>query len=263
MVIRRSRIVRAKTVGLAAGWVRDAGAEVEDDEQTTHLLVHVTQRQDGEEAAGRVAGYVLRYSLYVGGEVAVGQHDALGVARGPGGEHDLGEVVGLDVHRLRLRQPVEGGFQLLERQLGGAELYAVLGGESRREDQPWLRLGQHPLDVVRRAAEVQGDYGCSRPQASEEGQHPLGAVRTPEDHPVTLAYAPALKQRSDLPGLTPQPSVAPSKVAKARFEQKGVSVPVLVDLLSKKVDHGLADPCAASECMGHGLLPISAESLTP
>ena len=190
---------------LAAGRVGDTGTMVQHDEQSAHLLVHVTERKDGQEPVRGVAGDVLGYTLYVRCQVSVREHDALWVARRAGGEHDLGEIVRRDVHMLRLGQTLDGGFQLLEGNFGDPQVNLVLRSEPRRERQFRFCPGYDPGNVVGRAAKVQGDQYDSRPDTPEENEHPVGRVGSPQDDLVPHCQAPALEKGRDLSGLVPQP----------------------------------------------------------
>ena len=237
--------------GLAARGIGDARAGIEGDEEASHLLVHVAQRKDGEEPAGRVARDVLGDALDVGCEVAMGEHDALRVAGCAGSEHDLDEVFGRDVHFLGWRHVGDGIFQLLKGNFGYAEVYVSLWGEAGCEGELWLGARDHPLHVVGRASEVEGDddYSCS--DAAEEDEDPVRKVRSPEDYLVSFCEAAALEQGGDFAGVFPQAGVSPTEISEDRLDEEGVAGSVLFNGSAKEIDEGVADRTCG--CVGgHG-----------
>ena len=100
VVILRSRMVRERNGGLSAGGIGDAGTGVQGEKEAAHLLIHVAEREDGQEPAGRVDGDVLGDAFDVGGEITVGEHYTLRISGGAGGEHNFGEIVGVDGDRV-------------------------------------------------------------------------------------------------------------------------------------------------------------------
>ena len=152
----------------------------------------------------------------------MGQHHALGVAGSAGGEHDLDEVVGGNLHRVRLGQATDGDLKLLEGDFGQAKVDVVLGGVAGREGQLRGNPRDDALDVVRGAAEVERHRDDARPQTAEEDEHPLRRVRAPDDDLVSLSQSPALEKGRYLPRLGPEPVIGPAQVAETRLEQEGV-----------------------------------------
>ena len=135
-------------------------------------------------------------------------------------------------------QVTDSELQLLEGDLRQAKVQAVLGGEARREGQFGCDSGDDALDVVRRAAQVQGHGDDARSEAAEEDEHPLRRVRPPDDDLVALGQSPALQEGRHLPRLGPQTVVGPAQVPKPGLEQDGIVGAEGVDATPEELDDG-------------------------
>ena len=89
----------------------DLAAVVERQEEVGHLGQHVEERQDSEQGVSGTDGDEPADALELGGEIAVGEHDALGIAGGSRGVDDGRDIVGLDGSRGEIRRRVEGDFK--------------------------------------------------------------------------------------------------------------------------------------------------------
>ncbi|MDD9985441.1 MAG: hypothetical protein OXQ31_04130 [Spirochaetaceae bacterium] len=205
---------------LAAGGEGDVRPEAERREQRAHLLEHVAERQQRQQAQGRVAGDDLEDRLQVGQQVAVGEHHPLGVAGGARGEHDLGQVFAGELDRPRLTQGVALLLQLLEVDRGQPHLLVLRRREARHEGGCRIGPGPHLLGELRRGAHVQRHDDGAGADHAEVGEHPVRGVRPPDDHAVALADAALLQQRRDAAGTLPDVPVAPVQVAEARLERQ-------------------------------------------
>ena len=94
--------------GLAARRIDDRRARDQHGEEACQLLEHVRERKERQQALFRADGEDLRRGERVRQDVAMGEHRALGISRGAGGEDDFGEVVtgerGLLQRRARARE---------------------------------------------------------------------------------------------------------------------------------------------------------------
>ena len=201
------------------GQVVEAG-EVRDGDAVSHLgVVDVAggDVREGEEGNAEVAfgeGKAGGGDVDVGGEVAVGELDSLGLAGGAGGVDEGGEVVGLD----GLELVVEGLVAGFER--GGGlhdfgEAYGLVEGAGVHDDEV-LEVGafgaagldffvllfgahdgyfgagilEHVDDVLGGAGGVEGDVGGSEGEHGHVGDGPLPAVFAEQDYAVAFADAP-------------------------------------------------------------------------
>ena len=73
----------------------DLAAVAERQEEIGHLGQHVEERQHAEQSVSGTDGDELADALQLGGEIAVGEHDALGIAGGSRGVDDGRDIVGL------------------------------------------------------------------------------------------------------------------------------------------------------------------------
>ena len=146
--------------------------------------------------------------------------------------------------------------------LRGVQLHAAPGGEGRREGQLRLGAGDDLLHVVRLAAQVQGHGHHSRPDASEEDDHPVGGVGAPDDCPVALLQAAGLEQRRHAPRLLPQPPVAPAAVAEGGLQQQRVPRPVPLHGAAAETPPG-SRPRADSRCRHGSRLPPTHAAMIP
>ena len=89
----------------------DLAAVVERQEEVGHLGQHMEERQDSEQRVPGTDGDELADALELGGEIAVGEHDALGIAGGSRGVDDGSDIVGLDGSRGEIRRRVESDFE--------------------------------------------------------------------------------------------------------------------------------------------------------
>ena len=152
----------------------------------------MAEREHGEEAVGRVSREVLTDGPDIRGQVSMGQHDPLGVAGGAGGEHHLCEVACRKLHRTRLRQVVGLALHILEVDLRDTEGLVRVGREPGDEGRRGPGAGGDILGEVVGAAQVEGHGHGAGAEGTEEGEHPVGAVGGPDEHPVALSDAALL-----------------------------------------------------------------------
>ena len=150
----------------------------------------------------------------VGGDVAVGQHHALWVARGTRGVDDGREVFGPGSERAAspcVRSEAVGPATLLERlerhQVGAGQVgvkadhpfergqlapnrgHLGVLGRSGHEHGPGARIQEQVVNLSGRECRIDRHVHRPRGQRGEVGQRPLGAIFRQNRHPVSRANA--------------------------------------------------------------------------
>ena len=111
---------------------------------------------------------------------------------------------GCNVHVRGWGHVGDGFFQLLEGNLRDAVVDVSFRSETLEVKASFgLGARDYPLNVVGRAAEVEGNDDDAGSHAPEEDEHPVGGVWSPEDYLVSLCQAAALEQGGHFPGLVP------------------------------------------------------------
>ena len=205
---------------LEAGGIDDLGTGQHRCQEPGVQSVHVRQRKDGEQARLRPQRHDAAQARRVGGDVAVAEHDALRVARRPGGEDDLGERVGRDLRageRLSLPRRVDERLDGQHRELQPA---GGLHGRQRCEDELRTRLRGDLEDELIGAAHIDRDGDAFRPQQPEEGQRPLRPIDRPDQHPVARLDALLAQDARDPRHLGADVGVAPGVRAEAGLDEE-------------------------------------------
>ena len=103
-----------------------------------------------------------------------------------------GQVAGGKLHRLWLRQIVCQALHILEVDFGNAEALVRRGRHPGYEGRGGPGARGDVFGEVVGTAQVEGHGHGAGAECTEEGEHPVGAVGGPDEHPVALSDAALL-----------------------------------------------------------------------
>ena len=197
-------------------------------DQAQRAFVDVGQGQQRHHAVRRPDVDQLRHGQGVADDVPMGQHDALGMAGGPRGIDDGGQVLLADLGRDaadqleglgpdlaqfhfavgdQLLQPVAVGLGVDDRKIvdQDAELEVIEGAVLELDvlllrDEHGLGLGmaQDVMDLRGREIGQDGDGHGAQRRDGEKGDAPVRAVLAEDGHPVAVGDAAFGQERGDL-----------------------------------------------------------------
>ena len=200
---------------LAADRVDDAGTDDQRAHEPEHLLVEVRERQHRQQAVPLVEREHLGHRRRAGHEVAVTEHRALRLARGPAREHDLRERVAGHRRRRQWRRPPGLIRERLDPHDRQAELACRRLGLTARDDELGACLGDDLPTEVDGVADVERDRDPASVGDRQERDPPLRPVDGPHDRAIALGEAclrqDARRARHDGPEVAVAPCPRPEE----------------------------------------------------
>ena len=177
--------------------------------------------------------------LHAGQYIAMGQHHALGVAGGAGGEQDFERRLArepFDRPSFISRQFAEPIFEGETGPLKGQ----LMQKQRIAHRQFGLHIGRHARGKLRAPIGVQRDCQHSAQKTAIEGRNPLRAVFPPQKNPVAGHNAPPDQQRGKAPRQPRNFSVAgsaPPDALMAHYRDLAVIAAKVVKQCSQMVAH--------------------------
>ena len=265
----RSTMIRRHRVDTRA--VVDQGARVHHHVVARHPLEDVRQRKEREAFVVGVHAEGLDRAHGVRGEVAVGEHDALGVAGGARGVDDRGQVVGprpqrvipprgpahgllpAEMHQLadgddirRIQVVVEPDDVAEARQVGAdlADLLELPGVRHAEDRDP--RVAQQELDLPGGKRRVDRHVDAPRREGRKVGVRPLRPVLRQDAHPVAglqVELEQPETRRPDAIGHLAAADVGPHATAARAQQDRAIAEPL----------HGAEEQLVEGRGCAHGV----------